>query len=193
MNKLALHTASVLLALSACTVSTPPPQQPVQPAPAEPTPPPTVIAPQPPPPPPGGGLAADNGQPKMHAALNALTRAGAELQAASPNKGGHRERGLQMIQGAISEVKAGIDFANQHPTELGPPQPPAKNEPVPQQVAGADMQPHMAASMVNLREARRQLAEAEVDKGGHRVRAIEIIDDAMHEVHEGIMFANRLK
>jgi hypothetical protein len=188
MKNFGLNVASLLL-MSACTV-TPAPMQPVQPvpgpAPAEPM--------QPPPPPaPGAPVAADNGQPKMHAAINALKTAGAELQAASPNKGGHRERGLQMIQNAIVEVQAGIDFANQHPSELGPPQPPAKNEPVPTQVAGAEMQPHMAQSMINLREARRQLAEAEVDKGGHRVKAIEIIDEAMREVHEGIQFANHLK
>jgi hypothetical protein len=129
----------------------------------------------------------------MHAAVNSLNRAGAELQAASPNKGGHRDRGLQMIQAAIAEVNAGIEYANRHPTELGPPQPPARNEPVPQQVAGAEKQQHMAQTIVWLREARRQLAEAAVDKGGHRVKALEIIDQAMREVYEGIQFANRLK
>ena len=38
----------------------------------------------------GAPAAADNGQPKMVAALNALQRAEASLQRAAPNKGGHR-------------------------------------------------------------------------------------------------------
>ena len=50
-------------------------------------------------------------QPHMDAALALLQNARAELAAAEPNKGGHRERGLALIDQAIGEVRAGIAFA----------------------------------------------------------------------------------
>jgi len=50
-------------------------------------------------------------QPHMDAALALLQNARTELAAAEPNKGGHRERGLALIDQAIGEVRAGIAFA----------------------------------------------------------------------------------
>lgn len=47
-------------------------------------------------------------QGRMHNAINGLEGAMGELQQASPNKGGHRENALRIIQMAISEVGAGI-------------------------------------------------------------------------------------
>ncbi|HEY2093650.1 MAG TPA: hypothetical protein VGJ81_17385 [Thermoanaerobaculia bacterium] len=54
---------------------------------------------------------ATGGQPHMQAALDHLSSARSELQAANTNKGGHRERALELVDQAISEVRAGIDFA----------------------------------------------------------------------------------
>ena len=53
-------------------------------------------------------------QPHMDAALALLQNARTELAAAEPNKGGHRERGLALIDQAIGEVRAGIAFAAGH-------------------------------------------------------------------------------
>jgi hypothetical protein len=50
-------------------------------------------------------------QPHMTASIALLQSARGELVAATPNKGGHRERGLALIDQAISEVRAGIAFA----------------------------------------------------------------------------------
>ena len=50
-------------------------------------------------------------QPHMTASIGLLQSARGELTAATPNKGGHRERGLALIDQAISEVRAGIAFA----------------------------------------------------------------------------------
>jgi hypothetical protein len=58
----------------------------------------------------GAGYAI-GAQPHMTASIALLQSARAELQAALPNKGGHRERGLQLIDQAIGEVQAGIAFA----------------------------------------------------------------------------------
>ena len=50
-------------------------------------------------------------------------------------------------------------------------------------------QPHMQAAMDNLRVARDELNAAEANKGGHRERAITLINDAMTQVQRGIDFA----
>ncbi len=50
-------------------------------------------------------------QPHMEASIGLLQNARAELAAATPNKGGHREKALKLIDGAIAEVRAGIAFA----------------------------------------------------------------------------------
>lgn len=50
-------------------------------------------------------------QPRMYAALDALRTARAELIAATPNKGGHRARAIQLVNQAIDETNAGIRYA----------------------------------------------------------------------------------
>jgi hypothetical protein len=50
-------------------------------------------------------------QPHMTETVTLLQSARAELSAATPNKGGHRERALGLIDQAIGEVRAGIAFA----------------------------------------------------------------------------------
>lgn len=50
-------------------------------------------------------------------------------------------------------------------------------------------QPHMRAALDELRAARGELQAATADKGGHRVRAIELVDDAIEQVRRGIEYA----
>jgi hypothetical protein len=50
-------------------------------------------------------------QPHMSQSISLLQSARGELQAATPNKGGHRERAMSLIDQAIGEVRAGIAFA----------------------------------------------------------------------------------
>jgi hypothetical protein len=59
-------------------------------------------------------LPAEAYQGNMERALGALGAALPSLQAATPNKGGHRERAMRLIEHAMEEVQAGIDFAYQH-------------------------------------------------------------------------------
>lgn len=56
--------------------------------------------------------------------------------------------------------------------------------------AHAANQPHMYNALESLRNARHQLEVAESDKGGHRTRAISIIDEAIGEVKLGIDAGN---
>ena len=50
-------------------------------------------------------------QPHMEATIGILQSARAELVKATPNKGGHRERALGLIDQAIGEGRAGMAFA----------------------------------------------------------------------------------
>ena len=50
-------------------------------------------------------------QPHMQSALDALQTARSELNAATTNKGGHRVKALGYVDQAITEVRAGIEFA----------------------------------------------------------------------------------
>jgi len=52
-------------------------------------------------------------------------------------------------------------------------------------------QPHMNAALEHLREARHSLEAAEADKGGHRAKAIDYTDRAIHEVERGMQYDGR--
>jgi hypothetical protein len=47
-------------------------------------------------------------------------------------------------------------------------------------------QVHMEAALRALNTAQQHLNEAEADKGGHRVKALSLVHDAIDEVKEGI-------
>jgi len=47
----------------------------------------------------------------MQNALQALESAHDWLQRATPNKGGHRERALRLVEQAINQVRAGIAYS----------------------------------------------------------------------------------
>ena len=49
-------------------------------------------------------------------------------------------------------------------------------------------QPRMQAALDHLQSARRELAQATADKGGHRTKAIALVDDAIQEVRDGMGF-----
>jgi hypothetical protein len=53
-------------------------------------------------------------QPHMQSALSYLRGARGELIKAEPNKGGHRERAIRLIDQAIAETQDGIAFARHH-------------------------------------------------------------------------------
>jgi hypothetical protein len=53
-------------------------------------------------------------EPHMSAALGHLQQAKAELEKATPNKGGHREKAIQLVDQAIQQVQAGEAYYEQH-------------------------------------------------------------------------------
>ena len=53
-------------------------------------------------------------QPEMTVAIQHLREAQRNLELASHNKGGHRERAIQLVNQAIAEVEQGIQYDNTH-------------------------------------------------------------------------------
>ena len=60
------------------------------------------------------GCATGGGQPHMQSALDHLRSARDELNVAEANKGGHRERAINLINDAIDQVQRGMDYARTH-------------------------------------------------------------------------------
>jgi hypothetical protein len=58
-----------------------------------------------------GATIAFAAQPNMVNALGSLQAAHAELLKATPNKGGHRERAIGLVDQAIQQVREGISYA----------------------------------------------------------------------------------
>jgi hypothetical protein len=54
-------------------------------------------------------------EPHMSAALGHLRQAKDELDKATPNKGGHREKAIQLVNQAIQQVEEGERYYEQHP------------------------------------------------------------------------------
>jgi hypothetical protein len=68
----------------------------------------------------GMGLFAQNHQmarhePHMSAAIGHLRQAKEELQRAAPNKGGHREKAMELVNQAIQQIEEGEQYDEQHP------------------------------------------------------------------------------
>jgi hypothetical protein len=57
---------------------------------------------------------AQVGQPHMVEAIRLLRGARAELEAAVPNKGGHREIAIERTDEAIEQTAKGIEYARTH-------------------------------------------------------------------------------
>src|SRR5262249_11939383 len=53
-------------------------------------------------------------EPHMAAALEHLRQAEEELERAAPNKGGHREKAMELTKQAQSQVEQGIQYYDQH-------------------------------------------------------------------------------
>ena len=117
-------------------------------------------------------------QPNMEAARGNLQTAKSELQKAIPDKGGHRVNAIGLVNSAIAEVNAGIAFDRRHNHA---------NAFTPEGLfAGAPDQPHMENALSALNNAKDNLNRATADKGGHRVKALGYVNDAIGEVKKGI-------
>ena len=119
-------------------------------------------------------------QPNMVAARADLNIAKRELMVAEHNKGGHRAKAIEYINSAIVQINKGINYSrrNNHAQSTD------TNEIF--SAPAVPDQPHMRAALDSLKSAKGKLENAASDKGGHRVKAMELIDQAIDEVKKGI-------
>lgn len=57
--------------------------------------------------------------------------------------------------------------------------------------AQQEKQPNMRAAIQHLKSAKESLQKASADKGGHRVKAIQLVNEAIAEVEKGIEADNK--
>lgn len=57
--------------------------------------------------------------------------------------------------------------------------------------ASADPQPRMVSALEHLKAARADLMAAKANKGGYRVKAIDLVNQAIEATKTGIAFANK--
>jgi hypothetical protein len=129
----------------------------------------------------GINYAAPPDQALMEAARSDLQQAKAELLVAEHNKGGHRAKAVGLVNGAIAEINRGIEFARIHNHAQA-----IKFDNILSSSTVSPDQPHMSAALDHLKDARNNLARANADKGGHRAKAISLVDQAINEVTLGI-------
>lgn len=127
-------------------------------------------------------------QPFMEAAKKDLNNARNALKKATADKGGHRQRALELVNDAITQVDKGITYNKQNPTNR-----PRRNN---FSFGGNEQmfslasydQPNMQLAKGHLEKALANLERATADKGGHRVNAMQLIRDAIQEVNRGIEY-----
>lgn len=54
--------------------------------------------------------------------------------------------------------------------------------------ARAEEQPHMREALEHLKAAQAELAKAEHDKGGHRAKAQQLVNQAIQQVEQGLRY-----
>ena len=121
-------------------------------------------------------------QPHMKAALNELRQAQKSLDKATPDKGGHRAKAIELTANAIAAVKNGIEWDRTHPGSTG------SDEDV--TTSAEPDQPNMVAARNSLNAALDELNKATPNKGGFREQAIGLVQNAIAEVTAGIEYAN---
>jgi hypothetical protein len=58
-------------------------------------------------------------------------------------------------------------------------------------VQAQERHPHMEAALLHLKEAQEELRMAEENKGGHRAKAIKLVEEAITEVDAGVHYADK--
>lgn len=113
-------------------------------------------------------------QPFMRAARNSCNLALGFFRHATADKGGHRANAMSMTSRAIAEINLGIAYDRRHDSDFD------AND-----VVTSD-QPNMIKAKDALKDARENLEKATDDKGGHRVAALKLVNDAIDEAQRGI-------
>ena len=131
-------------------------------------------------------LATPVDQPFMKAAKTNLNQAKGNLNKATADKGGHRNKARGLVDSAVAHVNKGIAYDRRNGREDFD----ADEIFAASETVSAD-QPYMQRAKDNLQQALNNLNKATADKGGHRNKAIDLVKDAINEVEKGIKYDRR--
>jgi len=120
-------------------------------------------------------------QPHMTAALGDLKSARSFLNKATPDKGGHRAKAIDLTVNAMTAIKEGIEWDRTHPGSTYSDEDLTRNPP-------PSDQPNMVEARKWLNTALDELNKATPNKGGYREQAIGLVQNAISEVNAGIEF-----
>lgn len=126
-------------------------------------------------------------QPRMQAAKGDLESALKYLRQATADKGGHREKAIDLATKALTAVNNGIEYDRTHITV----RPGRRNTVEGFELSSATPvfdQPNMTAARTYLNNAYANLERASSDKGTYRVDAMNFIRQAIAEVDAGIEY-----
>lgn len=127
-------------------------------------------------------------QPRMRAAREDLEKAMKSLRKATPDKGGHREKAMDLASRAIAAVNRGIEFDRTHFTPGRRRHDSDFDENILLAVSVMPDQPNMENARASLQNALANLNAASADKGGFREQAIDLVRQAINEVNAGIEY-----
>jgi hypothetical protein len=125
-------------------------------------------------------------QPYMKAAKTNLNQAKGNLNKATPDKGGHRNRALALVNDALDEVNKGLAYDRRNGREDF-----NEEDLWTEAESAATDQPNMEKAKANLNQAKNNLNNATPDKGGHRNKALDLVKDAIDQVEKGISYDRR--
>lgn len=131
-------------------------------------------------------MAISVAQPFMESAKVNLNQAKNNLNKATSDKGGHRNKAKSLTNQALNEVNKGIKYDRRN-----------GNENFEMAEVFSDFgttstdQPYMEKAKTDLEQALNNLKKATADKGGHRNKAIDLVKDAIDEVEKGIKYDRR--
>ena len=126
-------------------------------------------------------------QPQMQAARGNLESAMKSLRRATADKGGHRERAMNLVSRAITAVNKGIEYDRTHFTPRRRPDSTFGENSL-LGVSTMPDQPNMVAARSSLNDALANLNRASADKGGFREQALGFTREAISEVNAGIEY-----
>ncbi|MGH9932825.1 MAG: hypothetical protein ACREA9_26785 [Pyrinomonadaceae bacterium] len=127
-------------------------------------------------------------QPRMQAANVDLQNAHNSLRKASADKGGHRERAMDLVAQAITAVNNGIEYDRTHFTPGRRRHDGDFDEDSFLPTGTPVDQPHMMNARASLQSAIANLNHASADKGGYREQALGLTRRALDEVNAGIEY-----
>lgn len=115
--------------------------------------------------------------PYLKSTRTQLMKARACLILAEEDKAGHRNKAMAYTFAAIAEVEAAMK-SNSHHAQTG------EFLSTPTSIATTLPRSNMEQSLIHLTQARENLGAAAPDQGGHRAKAMEVIDKAIVEVEQ---------